>query len=252
VAVPDTIQGVIMARIDRLPENLKAALQIASVIGREFTARLVERVAAAGQEAKQALGELRAVELIYEKATSPELEYMFKHALTHDVAYESLLRQRRKVLHRRAGEVIEELYADRLPEFYETLAWHYVHGETWPKAVDYLVKAADKARSRYAYPEATRFCAEAIEIQIDTEGLPTNRCGLSRGSRTLKASRGGLSPPTRRTTAPWRWPMSRLGGGSPTSAIAEARSFGPGPGSPTTSMEPANRRFCCWPPSSTA
>ena len=194
VAVPDTIQGVIMARIDRLPENLKAALQIASVIGREFTARLVERVAAAGQEAKQALGELRAVELIYEKATSPELEYMFKHALTHDVAYESLLRQRRKVLHRRAGEVIEELYADRLPEFYETLAWHYVHGETWPKAVDYLVKAADKARSRYAYPEATRFCAEAIEILDRHGGAADEQVRALEGLADLESLQGRLEP----------------------------------------------------------
>jgi hypothetical protein len=88
-------------------------------------------VSATGLEAKQALGELRAVELIYQKATSPELEYMFKHALTHDVAYESLLR--RRALHRRVGEVIEAPYADRLPEFYETLAWHYVHGETWSR-----------------------------------------------------------------------------------------------------------------------
>ena len=91
VGIPDTIQGVIMARIDRLAEAAKTALQVASVIGREFTARLVERVSAMERQAAQALGELRAVELIYEKATYPELAYMFKHALTHDVAYESLL-----------------------------------------------------------------------------------------------------------------------------------------------------------------
>lgn len=164
VTIPETIQGVIMARIDRLPEASKSALQIASVIGREFTARLVERVATMEREASQALGELRAVELIYEKATYPELAYMFKHALTHDVAYESLLKQRRKTLHRRAGEVIEELYPDRMPEFYETLAWHFVHGEVWPKAAEYLIRAAGKARGRFAYAEATRFCAEATEI----------------------------------------------------------------------------------------
>jgi class 3 adenylate cyclase/pimeloyl-ACP methyl ester carboxylesterase len=167
--IPDTIQGVIMARIDRLPEASKTALQIASVIGREFTARLVERVAALERDSSQAIGALRAVELIYEKARSPELEYMFKHALTHEVAYASLLRQKRRELHRRTAQVIEELYAERLAEFYEALAWHYVHGEVWAKAVEYLLKAAEKARSQYAYPEATRFCAEAIEI-LDRHG----------------------------------------------------------------------------------
>jgi class 3 adenylate cyclase/pimeloyl-ACP methyl ester carboxylesterase len=171
--IPDTIQGVIMARIDRLPEGSKAALQIASVIGREFTARLVERVAALGRDARQALGELRAVELIYEKARSPELEYMFKHALTHDVAYETLLRQKRRELHRRTGQVIEELYADRLPEFYETLAFHFTRGESWDKAADYLLKSALKARASFDYPEGSRLCTQAIEILGRSGGKPT-------------------------------------------------------------------------------
>lgn len=170
VAIPGTIQDVIMARIDRLPEASKAALQIASVIGREFTARLIERVSGMQREAPQALGELRAVELIYEKSIFPELAYMFKHALTHDVAYESLLRQRRRDLHRRVGEVIEELYAERLPEFYEPLAWHFGQGEVWPKAVDYRLQAADQARSRFAYTQAARYCEEAIDILEQRDG----------------------------------------------------------------------------------
>ncbi|ETX02705.1 alpha/beta fold hydrolase [Candidatus Entotheonella palauensis] len=159
-----------MARIDRLPEASKTALQVASVIGREFSARLVERVSVKDHEAVQALGELRSVELIYQKAIFPELAYMFKHALTHDVAYESLLRQRRKGLHERVGEVIEKIYADRLPEFYETLAWHYEQGEIWPKAVDYHLRAADQARARFAYPEAVDHCTEAINIVERYEG----------------------------------------------------------------------------------
>jgi class 3 adenylate cyclase/pimeloyl-ACP methyl ester carboxylesterase len=168
-AIPETIQGVIMARIDRLPEASKSALQIASVIGREFTARLVERVSTMEREAPQALGELRAVELIYEKSIYPELAYMFKHALTHDVAYESLLKQRRRALHRRVGEVIEELYPDRLGEFHETLAWHYTQGEVWPKAVDYLLKASTKARAQFAFAEAAQHAATAVEI-LDRHG----------------------------------------------------------------------------------
>ena len=171
VVIPDTVQGVIMARIDRLPEAPKAALQVASVIGREFSAQLVERVAALPQDARQALGELRAVELIYQKSAFPELAYLFKHALTHDVAYESLLKQHRRALHRRAGEVIEDLYAERLSEFYEALAGHYLQGEVWPRAVEYCLKAAGKARAHYAYRQAIRQCEDALRI-LETHGGP--------------------------------------------------------------------------------
>jgi class 3 adenylate cyclase/pimeloyl-ACP methyl ester carboxylesterase len=192
--IPDTIQGVIMARIDRLPEASKTALQIASVIGREFTARLVERVATLERDAPKALGELRTVELIYEKARSPELEYMFKHALTHDVAYESLLRQRRRELHCRTGEVIEELYADRLPEFYETLAFHYTRGESWERAVDYLLKSALKARASFDYPEGGRLCAEAIEILQRTQGVPAELARAHEILGDLESLQGRLDP----------------------------------------------------------
>jgi pimeloyl-ACP methyl ester carboxylesterase len=192
--IPDTIQGVIMARIDRLPEASKTALQIASVIGREFTARLVERVATLERDAPKALGELRTVELIYEKARSPELEYMFKHALTHDVAYESLLRQRRRELHCRTGEVIEELYADRLPEFYETLAFHYTRGESWEQAVDYLLKSALKARASFDYPEGGRLCAEAIEILQRNQDAPADLARAHEMLGDLESLQGRMDP----------------------------------------------------------
>jgi class 3 adenylate cyclase/pimeloyl-ACP methyl ester carboxylesterase len=194
VHIPDTIQGVIMARIDRLPEASKTALQIASVVGREFTARLVERVAALARDARQALGELRAVELIYEKSRSPELAYMFKHALTHDVAYETLLRQKRRELHRRTGEVIEELYADRLAEFYETLAFHFTHGESWVKAVDYLLKSAAKARASFDYPAGGSFCVEAIEILRRTGGTSGELARAHEMLGDLESLQGRLEP----------------------------------------------------------
>jgi class 3 adenylate cyclase/pimeloyl-ACP methyl ester carboxylesterase len=193
VHVPDTIQGVIMARIDRLPTAAKTALQVASVIGREFSARLVERVATMGPDAAEALGELRAVELIYEKSVYPELAYMFKHALTHDVAYETLLKQRRRALHRRAAQVIEELYPDRLGEFYETLAWHYVRGETWDKAVHYLLAAADKARAQYAYGEAIRHCADAIDILGRHGGADAIKAAAHERLGILESRRGHIA-----------------------------------------------------------
>jgi class 3 adenylate cyclase/pimeloyl-ACP methyl ester carboxylesterase len=192
--IPETIQGVIMARIDRLPEASKTALQIASVIGREFTARLVERVASLERDVRQALGELRTVELIYEKARSPELEYMFKHALTHDVAYETLLRQRRRELHLMTGRVIQDLYADRLPEFYETLAFHFTRGEAWGEAADYLLKSALKARASFDYPEGGRLCTEAIDILQRSGGAPGELARAHEMRGDFESLQGRLEP----------------------------------------------------------
>ncbi len=119
IRVPDTIQEVILTRIDRLELEAKEALQLASVIGREFTVRLLDRISDLESELEGALGELRSLELIFQKAYFPELSYMFKHALTHVVAYASLLREKRRVLHRIIGVAIEDLYQDRITEHYE-------------------------------------------------------------------------------------------------------------------------------------
>jgi predicted ATPase len=154
IYVPDTIQDVIMARIDRLEEAPKRALQLASVIGREFTVRLLEHISDVQAQLERFLQELKVLEFIYERSFYPELAYMFKHALTHDVAYNSLLVQRRKELHRLIAVAIEELYAERLPESYEMLAYHYERGEVWEKALEYLVKAGQKAQQAYANQEA--------------------------------------------------------------------------------------------------
>jgi hypothetical protein len=108
--------------------------------------------------------ELRALELIYEKATHPELAYMFKHALTHDVAYASVLVERRRALHRTIGLAIEELYADRLAEFYETLAYHFGRAEDWERALAYHEHAADKAAENFANHSVIAHCREALAI----------------------------------------------------------------------------------------
>ncbi len=135
IHVPDTIQDVIAARIDRLADEPKRALQVASVIGREFTRRLLGRLSEIRGEPDAVLRELAAIELIREKALFPELAYMFTHALTHDVAYASLLVQRRRELHRLIGLAIEELYAERIAEHYEVLAHHFSRAEAWDKAL---------------------------------------------------------------------------------------------------------------------
>src|SRR6185503_12328256 len=125
-------------------------LQLASVIGREFTMSLLERIFDLQEHLSESLRELKSLELIYEQSLFPELAYLFKHALTQDVAYNSLLIQRRKSLHRLVAVAIEELYAERLPEYYEMLAHHYERGEVWEKALHYLVKAGQKAQQVYA------------------------------------------------------------------------------------------------------
>ena len=163
IVVPDTIQDVLMSRIDHLEEEPRQALQLAAVIGREFTQRLLERIAEIRCDTTTVLRELQAIELIYEKALFPELAYMFKHALTQDVAYGSLLTPRRRELHRRIGEAIEELYADRLAEQYAVLGHHFARAEGWPRAADYFERAVDHAAAAFAIHEAIALCNQAIE-----------------------------------------------------------------------------------------
>jgi tetratricopeptide (TPR) repeat protein len=133
------------------------------VIGREFTRRLVARLAEARERAGDLLRELASLELIFERQLYPELAYMFKHALTQDVAYASLLVQRRKELHGLIGLAIEELYADRLAEHYEVLAHHFSLAEQWERALHYLVKAAEKAVAAFGLREALDLYAQALE-----------------------------------------------------------------------------------------
>ena len=164
LVVPETIHDVIAARIDRLADAPKRTLQLAAVIGREFTRRLIDRLAEIRERNDDLLRELTALELIHERRLFPELAYMFKHALTQDVAYASLLVERRRTLHQLIGRAIEELYAERLPEHYEVLAHHFSRGEDWPRALDYLLKAADKATKAFGLRQALDLFEEALQV----------------------------------------------------------------------------------------
>jgi class 3 adenylate cyclase len=163
VSVPDTIQGIIMARLDRLGENGKRTVQLASVIGRQFLVRLLQRIAGFTGELEGLLGELKALEIIYEQGLLPEPAYIFKHAVIQDVAYNSLLRARRQELHRAVGRAIEELYPDRLADHAEELAHHFSQGEEWTKAFEYLLRSGDKAKYAYANQAALDYYARALE-----------------------------------------------------------------------------------------
>jgi class 3 adenylate cyclase/tetratricopeptide (TPR) repeat protein len=177
VQVPDTIQEVILSRIDRLEREGKEAIQLASVIGREFTGRLLQRISDVRSELDEVLGELKSLELIYEKAYLPEISYMFKHALTHDVAYATLLLERRKALHLVVASAIEELYSDRLSENYETLAHHYYEAQQWDKSLDYLMKSAQKAAEAYAGHDAIAYYDRALEAAEQLGDVPLSTLG---------------------------------------------------------------------------
>jgi len=175
VHVPDTIQGIIAARIDRLEESLKRTMQVASVIGRDFAYRILQTIMGMQQELKSSLLNLEQLEFIYEKNLFPELEYVFKHALTQEVAYNSLLVKRRKDIHERIGKAIEELYPDRLEEFYEVLAHHYSRSDNLEKAYQFLKLSGDKATRNYSLSEAFNFYKQAINALSKLPGTEENK-----------------------------------------------------------------------------
>jgi tetratricopeptide (TPR) repeat protein len=171
IQVPDTVNDVIMARLDRLDEEPRLALQTASVIGREFTPRLLDRTAGL-PTTDDALRRLKSVQLIFERSLYPEIVFMFKHALTHEVAYSSLLRERRRALHGAVGDAIRELYVDRPAEVVEMLAHHYERAERWDDAVGYLVGSAEKAMNGFASDEALAYAGRALEALEHAGGAP--------------------------------------------------------------------------------
>jgi tetratricopeptide (TPR) repeat protein len=190
IEVPDAIQDVIMSRIDRLEPSPRKALQLASVIGREFTIELLETISELNEPLAESLQKLKSAELIYERSVFPQYTCFFKHALTQEVAYNSLLLQRRKELHCLVAAAIEELHASRLPEFYGLLAYHYERGEEWERALDYLRRAAARCRAIAAYREEAFQLGQAMaiaqrlaqpEVVSDLRGqrgIASVKCGL--------------------------------------------------------------------------
>ena len=183
IAIPDTIQGVIMARIDRLDEDVKQVLKSASVIGRAFLYRLLKEVTETVNELDAHLHRLTAAELIREKQKKPELEYIFKHALVQESTYESILLKKRHELHGRVASAIETLFSDRLEEFSSVLAYHYARAELWEKAQEYLFKAGDQAGRIAADAEALSHYHQALETYTRVFGErwdPVQRASLER------------------------------------------------------------------------
>jgi class 3 adenylate cyclase/tetratricopeptide (TPR) repeat protein len=156
IKVPPTVQAVLASRIDHLSAPEKELLQTLAVLGREFTLKLVQRVTLkSSDELEVMLARLQLGEFINEQPAVGDIEYSFKHALTQEVAYTSILAERRRALHDRIGRGIEELYAEQLEDHYGALAHHYLLSDDTSKAMRYAQLAAEQAVSRGAYGEAT-------------------------------------------------------------------------------------------------
>ena len=155
--VPDTIHGVIMARIDRLEERIREVFLSASVVGREFSRSVLEHVADDSEGVLPSLNQLKGLELVLEKEEAKELEYLFKHYLIQEVAYNTILIEKRKRLHKLIADAIESLYEDNLKDYYELLSFHYEKAEEWEKAAEYLSRAGRKVREIYTNEESKEF-----------------------------------------------------------------------------------------------
>jgi len=163
--IPATVQAILTARIDRLLAEDKRLLQVASVIGKDVPLALLQAVADLSDETlRGALTRLQSAEFLYETRLFPDVEYSFKHSLTHEVTYRGSLHERRRALHARIVNAIETLHRDRLGEHVERLAYHAVQGELWPTAAAYLGQAGDKAIQRFAYRNAAASLEQAIAI----------------------------------------------------------------------------------------
>jgi len=163
LSIPSTISDVIMARVDTLKESAKELLQIGSIIEREFSHRLIERIAGFPEEELQAtLGVLKNSELLIERGVYPQSIYVFRHALTREVIYDSILKDRRKALHSEIGAAIEELFSDSLDEYAGILAEHYLAGEDYAKAGTFCKLAAKRLEKTASFLDAITYTEKSI------------------------------------------------------------------------------------------
>jgi DNA-binding NtrC family response regulator/tetratricopeptide (TPR) repeat protein len=192
LAVPDTVQGVLLGRIGRLAEAEQALLQSAAVIGKDVPLPVLAAVADLPEDGLgQALRHLSGAEFLYEIGSLPEMRYRFRHALTHEVAYESLRPERRRELHARIVGAIETIHADRLPEHVDRLAHHSTRGELWARAVEYSRQAGLRAAARSAHLEAIAYFEQALAALAR---LPEDRERLEQSIDLRLELRNSLHP----------------------------------------------------------
>jgi len=163
-AIPDNLQSLLAARMDRLEESTRGTLQLASVIGRSFYHRVLQAVDEASHELDKHLGTLLRMELIREAARVPEIEYAFRNPLTQEAVYKTILIKRRRAFHQRVGEAMESIYADRLDGLFGLLAYHFALANERGKAIDYYRKAARQAVALFAYDDAIQNLRSSLKL----------------------------------------------------------------------------------------
>jgi transcriptional regulator with AAA-type ATPase domain/tetratricopeptide (TPR) repeat protein len=192
LAVPETVQGVLLSRIARLTETEQALLQSAAVIGKDVPLPILAAVTELSEAPlTQALRHLSAAEFLYEVSSFPEIKYRFRHALTHEVAYESLRPERRRQLHARIVVAIEGSHSDRLLEDVGRLAHHATRGELWEKAVEYSRQAGTKAAARSAHQQAVAYLEQALDALAH---LPESRAQVEQAIDIRLDLRNSLHP----------------------------------------------------------
>jgi len=170
IPIPNTINDILMARIDRLEEKTRHLVKVASVIGRSFFLRILSDVASEVEDIPGKLSFLSEIQLLQPRERIGEVEYLFKHALAQEAAYDSLLPIRRRELHLKVAHSIEKIFSTRLPEFYGMLAYHYSRAEDRQKTEEYLIKAGEEALRSAASDDALYFYEEALELYLKTSG----------------------------------------------------------------------------------
>jgi predicted ATPase len=163
ISIPDNLQALLMARIDRLDQETRATLQMASVIGRSFYYRILKAISDSAMALDKHLGSLERVELLRETSRNPEIEYMFRHELARDAAYNTILNRRRREFHERVGEAMEAIFADRVEEHAHRLAQHFALAGDGHKAAHYFELAGDLASGVHATAESSAYYRRAVE-----------------------------------------------------------------------------------------
>jgi len=179
VVIPETINEVLMARIDKLDEDTRSLLKIASVIGRNFFYKILADVAKTIEEIDDRLLYLKEAQLIKEQMRMEEVEYLFKHALAQEAVYNSLLQKNRKRLHLEVAQSIEHVFGKKIHEFYGMLAYHFTLGEDPDKADEYLIKAGEEALKSSASNEALHYYQEALRIYLEKHGKAADRAKVA-------------------------------------------------------------------------
>ncbi|MGD2098244.1 MAG: adenylate/guanylate cyclase domain-containing protein [Desulfobacterales bacterium] len=169
--IPSSLHGLITGRLDRLDKQTKRILQKASVIGRDFLYEILKKITELEERIDGELSQLERLDLIRTRSLHPDIEYMFKHALTQEIVYSGLLKKQRQEIHEQIARVIESVFKGRIEEFNETLAYHYARGQSDTKAIDYLMKSGEKSLARYAVEEAHQYFRKAYDILASREEL---------------------------------------------------------------------------------